>query len=92
MGGLQSIPFGSGTSGAEVHANVADNWLNRCYIQDTGLLHGVSLLALLLLASVITWPLLAYAVFAAGRRHLGKLGRAAGDDRLSGHSRLHLHF
>jgi adenylate cyclase len=92
VGDVQSSPFGSEMSGVEVHANVADNLLSHRYLQDTGLLHGVSLLALLLLALavallvlrvashrvgalaagilVIAWPLLAYAAFVAGHRHL----------------------
>jgi adenylate cyclase len=92
VGDVQSSPFGSEMAGVEVHANVADNLLNRRYIQDTGLLAAVSLLAVVLLALavallvlrtashrvgavaaavlVIAWPLLAYAAFAFGSRHL----------------------
>jgi len=92
VGDVQSSPFGSEMAGVEVHANVADNLLNQRYIQDTGLLAAVSLLALVLLALavallvlrtashrlgavaaaglVIAWPLLAYAAFAFGSRHL----------------------
>ena len=92
VGDVQSSPFGSEMSGVEVHANVADNLLDQRYLQDSGLLAGVSLLALILLALavallvlrtashrlgasaaavlVIAWPLLAYAAFVAGSRHL----------------------
>ncbi len=53
VGDVQSTPFGSEIPGVEVHANVADNLLNRRYIQDTGLLAGVSLLATALLALAV---------------------------------------
>jgi adenylate cyclase len=54
VGDVQSSPFGSEMSGVEVHANVADNLLNHRYLQDTGLLAGVSLLALVLLAVAVS--------------------------------------
>jgi adenylate cyclase len=53
VGDVQSSPFGSEMAGVEVHANVADNLLNHRYIQDTGLLAAVSLLALVLLALAV---------------------------------------
>src|SRR6185312_6364641 len=53
VGDVQSSPFGSEMAGVEVHANVADNLLNQRYIQDTGLLAAVSLLALVLLALAV---------------------------------------
>jgi len=49
-GDLQSTPFGSEIAGVEVHANVADNLLNRGYILDSGGLAALSLLALVLIA------------------------------------------
>ncbi|MEA2599415.1 MAG: adenylate cyclase [Acidobacteriota bacterium] len=69
VGDVQSTPFGSEIPGVEVHANVADNLLTGRYIQDTGLLRGVSLLAMALLALAVALLVLRPA------RHL--LGAAA---------------
>jgi adenylate cyclase len=52
-GDVQSTPFGSEIPGVEVHANVADNLLTGRYIRDTGLLVGISLLAMALLALAV---------------------------------------
>jgi adenylate cyclase len=53
VGDLQASPFGSEMAGVEVHANVADNLLTGRYIRDTGLLVGISLLAMALLALAV---------------------------------------
>jgi adenylate cyclase len=71
VGDLQATPFGSEISGVEVHANVADNLLNGRYIQDTGLLAGVSLLALALLALGV-----ALLVLRTASHRLGAVGAA----------------
>ena len=49
---LQASPFGE-MPGVEVHANVADDLLNGTYIRDTGMLAGLSLAALVLLALAV---------------------------------------
>jgi adenylate cyclase len=69
VGDVQSTPFDREIPGVEVHANVADNLLTGRYIRDTGLLVGVSLLAMALLALAVALLVLRPA------RHL--LGAAA---------------
>jgi adenylate cyclase len=71
VGDVQSTPFGREIPGVEVHANVADNLLNRRYIQDTGLLAGVSLLAAALLALAV-----ALFVLRTARHRLGAAAAA----------------
>ncbi|MFL6260357.1 MAG: CHASE2 domain-containing protein [Thermoanaerobaculia bacterium] len=66
VGDVQSTPFGREIPGVEVHANVADNLLKGRYIQDTGLLAGVSLLATALLALAVALLVLRPARHRAG--------------------------
>ncbi|MFY9822337.1 MAG: adenylate/guanylate cyclase domain-containing protein [Thermoanaerobaculia bacterium] len=66
VGDVQSSPFASEMAGVEVHANIADNLLNHRYIQDTGLLAGVSLLALMVLALAVVLLVLRTASHRAG--------------------------
>lgn len=54
VGDVQATPFGSEIAGVEVHANVADNLLNGRYVLDTGLLAGLSLLAVVVLALAVS--------------------------------------
>lgn len=76
VGDRQATPFGSESAGVGVRANDADNLLSRRWIQDTGLLTAISVLALVLLLALevgavagplMAWPPLASCVFRRSR-------------------------
>lgn len=73
VGDVQATPFGTEIPGVEVHANVADNLLTGSYIQDSGFLVGVSLLALALLALGVTLLVLRTTRHLAGAMAAGAL-------------------